>query len=459
MSSRAQYGWRSVGEKDAAYADLLAVQKDARWNDTQSIVKAMDRVERSMENPLIRDRGDMICHERDYQVVDQRQNVGPICPWFSGGVTQYEFVPAVNCSIYSRPSSLTESAIRAKGGTLLRRSRPTYPHSNMGQWFGELRDLGRMVDPDLARQFLPSGPYRLGDTVYPRGKGQIQYRKVKGRSNKHPLIRTQQEIAANYVGAQFGWIPFFGDVIKAAEAIANSDKILNQFLRDSGKLVRRSGREVISQNTETKTHTFAGNPYGNPLLYSSYNQYIAGVGVTVNGSAGMFNSNAKLEVQTTVSEETEVRTSALFEYFAYDPEGALPRILSAQQKAQQLLGNSVLSASTLWELVPWSWMSDWFVDIGSLLSYQESVQTDSLVARRGSVVYEQTITILNHMKMRQGSGGPVVGTWIQSHTDRHQKRFPGTPYDMGVSWSGFSTQQWFILGALGISNAPGVPFG
>jgi hypothetical protein len=148
----------------------------------------------------------------------------------------------------------------------------------------------------------------------------------------------------------------------------------------------------------------------------------------------------------------------MYEYFVADPDGFAGKINEHAQKAKYLLGDPLISLSTLWELTPWTWLSDWSYNLGGLLSFQESVAQDSLVARRCSTVFESRISVVTHWDPYYSAPFGRVdtsGNCISQLNYRWQRRLAGSPYDMGIDWSGFSPQKWFILGALGLTKAPG----
>ncbi len=443
---KAQYGWRSIGEKDASQADLLRVQKNAKWADTSKVISALDRVERALSNPLIRDRGDLICHARTYDVRDTYGQVGSEFRTYTEGGALWTVSRPIFSIAITNVSKMTDSEIDSSGAKLIRNSRPTSPHSNMGQWFGELRDSRRLLTADLAGQLVG---------------GQRKFPKRKGKFNNNDFLRVQQELAGGYVNAHFGWFPFLGDFIKALQAIADSEKIVNQFLEDSGKLIRRTNRKIIHQNAVQGEFSIHGEKSSYGKYFVNHTEYGAYGEKAIFGFRQNNSNDLYADCRYNITTVTELRSSALFEYFAYDPQGALPRIQAAQQKAKLLLGDPLLSASTLWELLPWSWMADWFFDVGGLLSYQESVESDSLAARRASTVWETTTSATMDSQIRKGTSSGYLegGKSTTIATRRYQNRRPGNPYGMGIDWSGFTPQRWFILGALGISNAPGISFG
>ena len=140
-----QYGWRSKGEYEAAYA-ATAQTSGNQWSDTTSLIAAYDRLERAMGDPRVRP-ADLPVHERLYQVTDST-SATPKC----------EIYPTKGLSMWQRaqpnlyngltiltPYNPSDSTIRSVGGNLIRAARPAKPQANLSQWFGELRDRKSVV--------------------------------------------------------------------------------------------------------------------------------------------------------------------------------------------------------------------------------------------------------------------------------------------------------------------------
>lgn len=421
IRSSSQYGWRSEGEVEAAYADLNRVLDNAKWKDTLTIVEAMDRVERSMTNPLLMDPNERPVHYRTYSNTEftygyhtfrQPNNPQTVTSMYR-----------IYLDSYPPNGALSDDQIIAKGGEMMRASRPTMPHASLGQWLGELRDFGSLFK--------------------------------SGLSSRNPA----KIAGGGYLNWQFGWKPFVSDLKKACEAVLEADEILKKFYEDSGKITRRTRRYILNQDVSTANLVLSSSS-----SYSNWNTTTFGsVGGTTKfaylGVWGTTNPRGRAEV--TVTRVSELRTFAKFEYFAHDPEGFAERQASYAQKARILLGLT-LTPDVLWELTPWSWLADWFFDIGGFLSYQVSVQEDSLVARQSGAVFEERVVGLANCFTSLTSPYTIPDSrysplrTIATFDTRYQRRIPMGPYGFGPTWS-LTPQQWAIVGALGLTKAPRTP--
>lgn len=445
----AQYGYRSIGEEDAAYA--ATTKSNRQWADTISTIAAYDRLERATSNPVVRGTG-LVAHERRYS--EQRtQSAMPIVstkvvwnrPGYPSTTNYVDGQLCLRADITSMDLPISDSAIRSQGGSMLRESRPTKSHANLGQWFGELHEFGGMFN--VPRE-LPGELQKYSGTKL----NELRRFREGGRA-----------VGSGYLAGQFGWLPFVGEVINSLDSIANSTGIVDDFVRNSAKLIKRSNRKELGVSVDTAQGSFQVGSGS-----SSFTRAGVGFNLYKGTSQSFYGFNSKLYVDynATVTQRSQLRTSAIFEYFASDPQGFLGTANSYAQKAKILLGDPLVSLGTFWELAPWSWAIDWHFNLGSLLSYQESVATDGLVMHRGSTVYENVAQVIVHWTPRLDYYAPdpyykstldsVSGNLISTATKRTQVRLTSSPYDMGVNWSGYSARQWFILGSLGLAKAPGV---
>jgi hypothetical protein len=112
-----------------------------------------------------------------------------------------------------------------------------------------------------------------------------------------------------------------------------------------------------------------------------------------------------------------------------------------------------LDPNVLWRLAPWSWLVDWFVNAGDVISNLTDMAIDGLVLQYGYMM-EHTI-ICDELRLvgPRFKSGALVDTTLCLVTETKQ-RVKATPYGFGLSWSSFSPTQLAILAALGITHAP-----
>lgn len=295
----------------------------------------------------------------------------------------------------------SEAALKAKGTIAINRCKPTNSASDLGVALGEIKKDGI--------------PHLIGSRTW----------KTRTLSGKN---------AGNeYLNAQFGWKPLVSEVKSFTNAVSRAHKLIKQYERDSGRVVRR--RYEFPTETSRSEQVFLNRQ-----------PWMAGY------TDGLFGSNwfsGKLVITT----ETTRRTwfSGAFTYWlpsGYDSRKQLDRL---ELFANKILGTE-LSPSLLWELAPWSWAADWFGNIGDVLSNVSDAANSGLVLRYGYVM-EHTITKVTY---RWIGGPPLIGVSdlplpVVSLTETKQRR-GATPFGFGLNWSGLSPYQLSIAAALGLSK-------
>jgi hypothetical protein len=305
------------------------------------------------------------------------------------------------------------SSYEIEATSLMRNMRPSKPEFELARFVGELRDVKRLGANPLSNNSIFGGAF------------------------------------LNY---EFGIIPTIRDIQTAAEAVVKSDGILRDFAKHATEIVHRSRTLTLDTDFYEGSTTLIGG-----------HQTVVVNGVQIKADcAGKYSSGGVgLKVRTTLDRKRVLRAFADFEFYIGDPSGFLGRIDSYLDKAQKLLGSGA-SASTIWELTPWTWMSDWFFDIGGLLSYQQDVADNGLVARRSGFLIEDTYHSLGHFSSSDWhSWYPemciITSTQPAVSITKKQWRWPGSPYSMSVNWD-LDNFQWAIIEALGLSRARKLPF-
>jgi len=130
--------------------------------------------------------------------------------------------------------------------------------------------------------------------------------------------------------------------------------------------------------------------------------------------------------------------------------GELQRIA---QLARKTLGIR-LDLELLWELAPWTWLSDWFINIGDVLAVSSALaQYDQVLQYAYLTSRTEVLYQYSHTGVLFGSGytGPISSSFIQTT----EERVRATPYGFGVDLNGLNPQQLAILASLVASGHNG----
>lgn len=280
-----------------------------------------------------------------------------------------------------------------RGATAVSRTIPTNPTFSAAAAIGELREG------------LPSIP---GKSVLRAGV------RPKGTADE-------------FLNFQFGILPTVSDAKKLLEAHKNSEKILAQLYRDSGRLVRRrmSFPSEVTEETTTATGVY---PWGPGRL------------VTSNTSSGTR--------VTTTRTERKFWFSGGYTYLFPKQEGWHRKIAELEK-----VYGVIPDAADLWQLTPWSWAVDWVSNAGDLIQNMTSFSQDNLVMRHGYIMCKTTQVVTETWQGSfnfHGVWSPVELRCTSKTVVKQRKR--ATPYGFGLDAGKFSTRQKAIIAALGISR-------
>jgi hypothetical protein len=239
-----------------------------------------------------------------------------------------------------------------------------------------------------------------------------------------------RSLGSEYLNYEFGWKPLLSDLRSLAQSIDESEKLLAQLARDSGRNVRR--RYSFPAEREAVYTTGSGG------LSPALSSLISGIS----------------HQQTTMTFHKSW-FSGCYTYH-YDPADLTEASRIATQ-ARLLLGLKI-DPEVLWNLAPWSWLVDWFVNIGPVLHNLSAFGQDGLVLRYGYLMHHSTRRVERvwpNVGLPRGGDFPV-GARHAAISLETKRRIRATPYGFGLAVSSFTWRQWAILGALGLTKTPGV---
>jgi hypothetical protein len=155
------------------------------------------------------------------------------------------------------------------------------------------------------------------------------------------LLSIPAKLGEEYLNWQFGYKPLAHDMSDAMGIVSQASQIANQYLRDNGRIVRR---KYSFGKTLTRNVVRSGGTNFLPLG-ATYSYCWADT-----GSTG----------QITITEQAsyEVWFSGAYQYFIPLDSRRLKTLETYASLAQHATGLE-LTPEVMWNLAPWSWLSDW----------------------------------------------------------------------------------------------------
>lgn len=312
-------------------------------------------------------------------------------------------------SSFGAASALSQTELRSFGARAIQATAPTRPQANLFTAVGELTNDGL--------------PRLIGHSV-----------DFAARANHF------RSLGSEYLNVTFGWIPFVKDITAVVHSLRNASETILQLERDSDRWVRRGFRIPITNEL------VASSAYTNSIARALY---------AINGTSGAEDAYLAGKVSETTQHTTRYREMWFKGCYTYMFQAGLTRLDKIRhflELSDKLVGSS-LTPEALWNLAPWSWLVDWYGNIGNILSNASLLSSDSLVLRYGYVMCttrDTTVRTNPHIRFVTGGPGVVTNTFTRTRKERVQSG----PYGFAFTAADLTPKQWAILAALGLSKSP-----
>lgn len=321
--------------------------------------------------------------------------------WFdytSGGV--YLDLPT---TVVTAPFTNSWGDFSSYGPKAWKKYQPGQSIADAAVFIGELSDVPRMLKT-TAKWFSREYISRFGRN--PRGSVKI--------------------LADNWLNTQFGWLPFVSDLRKFYRAWKTADDVYKQIVRDNGQWIKRVGT-VMEDRSETVMAEVTNGNYHYPLLasyyYPSYPQRGNGKVVRIKEDRAWF--------------------AARYRYYVPD----IGSVVFKRKAIAHLYGLD-LNPAVLWELIPWSWLVDWFTNFGDVLRNSSTGLLSNLAAKYAYLMWTRDVLCTAHSYAALSP--PSSTSWTIRVCRKSRKA--ANPFGFDVSYGNLTARQWSILGALGISR-------
>ncbi len=259
-----------------------------------------------------------------------------------------------------------------------------------------------------------------------------------------------KSLGDDYLNVVFGWKPLLDDLQNLAKAMMAAQSALTGELQ----VIRRDrkGKDVSSQGG---TLGVANGPMG------AYPSLVPGAfqDIVPNGtSQGQVWPSFYYSATGTHLETTSTSYSTWFSGSFY----IVPKLTYNPENYWERLGallDTNITPALLWELAPWSWLSDWFLNIGSTLATYESAVNNRVLAQYAYVMEESSVTTRRVTSSFQANYGFLTAQTLpggySDFTVRTRRRQRANPFGfIGTTQKPLNGGQWAILGALGLTKIP-----
>lgn len=251
-----------------------------------------------------------------------------------------------------------------------------------------------------------------------------------------------KNLADQFLNHQFGWRPFLNDLRQIHDTYQNSKKYIDEITRNNNTWVRRA-RTISHVDSEVRVSRNAGlwfEPW-----HSNMNSMCTPVSIPGLGSVSQY---------VDYFEQFTTREWAVGSFKFYRPE--FDRSLSSydtdwytMQRYLKLYGMQC-NPSTIWKATPWSWLIDWFSNVGDLVQRVTDVADDQVASRY--------MYLMQHHVRKFTARGQIFFTdgatnleWSRIAEIKQRSR-AYNPYNFCLAWKDTTPRQLAILASLGISR-------
>lgn len=312
--------------------------------------------------------------------------------------------------------------LNALGSSAIRRFSPLNPGANALQALGELLldGLPSLVGKNMVQKILRNQS-RLGDFAQGLGKS----------------------VGSEVLNVEFGWKPLLSDLQDIYKTWNTLNSRMGQIIRDNNKPVRRRG--ILNETKDSTTEELESSQNSEYPIWNSQ---------AFDSEDSSF-EQSKITKTTIVSEKTWF--AGRFRY--YIPDVTDDRW--SDQAKRALFGLNP-TPSLIYELMPWSWLVDWFTNVGDVLANLSSNGIADLVIDYAYVMshykkettYDMLTGKVDGIDSFTGSRYPdlVPRRFTFKTVEESKTRVAASPFGFGLQIGDLSDRQFAILGALALSR-------
>jgi len=317
------------------------------------------------------------------------------------------------------------------GTRAMAKTAPDQSPTNLLRALGELKqDLPRVPLAALDKLFKLQSPRHA--RLVEEGQLPITDRSITGIVGDETL---------NFL---FGVQPTVQDAMSLLQAVIHAGKLIEQWQRDAGRVVRRSlDYDPITTTLDSRS--------GQSRAFRTFGTCFGTINFTSWMDSMIRDHNELLLVSREQTVTDKYRFVGAFTYYIDPLLQELGPAGSAFQIAQHLLGLS-FDANTLWQLTPWTWLVDWLANLGDCISLMSRINDKSLVLRYGYLMRESVMKTSLTVDHFRDNAGTVYRDIRTDGVITRKVRIRSTPYGFGLSEQAFSPIQWAILASLGMTS-------
>lgn len=328
-------------------------------------------------------------------------------------------------------TDLNPDDLQNLGNKAYNRLRPKVEKANLFQFFYELKEAPQMMGQSaLAFANAEKAIVPLQEAIRLAGEGRKNFRSIKKSA-----IQMSKQTSGHFLNHVFGWAPFVKDVDDMLKLVDNYYTELAKAEKANGEWVhrRRTEPDIVS-DVEVWNTTYA-------ISHISHRHSFV---PAINGCV-----SSSMRVRRVKS--TQVWYEGRFRQ--YRPEfdrGVAMHDQVRSARAFLSLAGAKISPIVLWKITPWSWLADWFSNLGGNIQAVQDYLTGEVTS---SYMYIMRYTRDSYIYAgyQQMSNGPDLSGSSARYREVKRREPASSPFGFTLSGE-LSPVQQLILAALASSK-------
>lgn len=326
-------------------------------------------------------------------------------------------------------NSLLFPDLTGYGGKAWSKTKPKLEKANLAVSLAEARDLPRML------RTTAEGFHRIWKSM--------------GGSVTDGIM-SPKHLADQFLNEQFGWVPFLSDLRKLYATYHGSEHYMKRVSETNGKPTRR-------RSTLVGIPVVVAGDDGQPRIswVPDYQDTIISSGSACIVDPVLPASYFTVSPTWTLREIVETKVTATGKFSFYRPEfdTGLSEYNSSWTAIQRQLTmyGARITPSNIYRATPWTWLIDWFINVGDHFDLLTDIAVDSIVCQYLYLsAHKRTIRRLTQTLPFHNPGN-VTLQWEYIISTK-ERVGASSPYGFSLSWDTLTPRQMAIIGALGLSR-------
>jgi len=338
-------------------------------------------------------------------------------------------------STFSLTSPLIPS-MGSYGDKAWSRTKPKLGESQFFNFAAELREWPMQLKT-TAEGFHYAWKSIAGDSrYYTRG-----YSRSERIANELKHAMGPREAAEQFLNVAYGWLPFIGDLQKLANVVGYWHNYVVKYTKYNGVPVRKAVSLFDDTQITQLSHV------DNPVSGISYPMPC----FPVSWPADFFVSPPSWTLEQI--ETTHVSGVGNFTYYRPEFDVSTSYFDTDWARINRFLtiSGARITPSYLYNAMPWTWLVDWFSNLGDWVEFIGDVWQDSLVCHYCYATQRRRRlrTFTNTLPLHSNT----VSLRFARLLDAKERKSNTSPFGFSLSWDGLSARQYGILSALGITRS------